>query len=261
MGLGVSYMLIIFDIFFVFIFGTILGSFLNMAVFRLQNQISFGKKQSFCDHCLQTLSWKDLIPIVSFLISKGKTRCCGNKLSVLYPLVELLLGISFVLSYLLFFSNTLEIVRGWIFSFIIIFVFILDARFYLVHVGAVIVFIIISGLINVFSGFSIVNLLWGMTFGCIFYGVQYFFSRGKWVGQGDIWLGVLFGVMFGFVGILVLLFFAYIIGAFVGIILIFWGKKSLKSRLPMGVFLGLGGLIALFFGDTIVQYYTSLIFL
>ncbi len=91
----------------VFIFGLIVGSFLNCIIYRLQTDESFLKGRSFCPNCKHTLSWQDLIPIFSFIILKGKCRYCQNKISLQYPLVELATGILFILVLNYTFSNLL----------------------------------------------------------------------------------------------------------------------------------------------------------
>src|SRR3989338_1260199 len=83
--------------FFIFIFGLIVGSFLNSVVYRLEQCQSFIKGRSFCPYCKHQLSWLDLVPVFSFLILKGKCRYCQKKISWQYPLVEFFTGILFVL--------------------------------------------------------------------------------------------------------------------------------------------------------------------
>lgn len=83
----------------IFIFGLLVGSFLNSIIYRLQSGESFLFKRSFCPYCRHKLGWQDLIPLLSFLILRGRCRYCSQKISLQYPLVELVTGILFVLMF------------------------------------------------------------------------------------------------------------------------------------------------------------------
>lgn len=86
----------------VFIYGTLLGSFYNVVGYRLPNNLSIVKPGSFCPKCKHELKWYELIPVFSFLIQKGKCRKCKCKISLFYPFIELITGILFAVSYLVF---------------------------------------------------------------------------------------------------------------------------------------------------------------
>ena len=109
-----------------FILGTVTGSFLNCLVCRLHNKEDFLVKRSYCPRCRHSLSWRDLIPVFSFLFQKGKCRYCRKPISLQYPLVEIATGILFVLALLLH-SYFLLVA----FSFLII-IFIYDLKYYLI---------------------------------------------------------------------------------------------------------------------------------
>lgn len=228
-----------------------------MAVYRIIKNVSFSKKRSFCDFCGEILDARTMFPVISFFLSRGKTRCCKKSLPLQYPLVEFTMGVLFIFWYWVNSGNMLEVVQGWIFIIIIAFVFLLDTYKYLVSIPWTWGSVIIVFFFHLFLQESVWIFFLGGLLGGVFYALQYFLSRGSWVGQGDISLGVLFGIMFGLANFLLLLFLSYIIGALVGIVFLLTGKKSMKSQLPMGSFLALGGLITLFFGDRIISYYLS----
>jgi leader peptidase (prepilin peptidase)/N-methyltransferase len=96
---------------FVFIFGTIIGSFLNVLIYRIPLKLDFVKGRSFCPSCHHELGALDLFPVFSYLFLRGKCRYCKTKISLRYPLIELLTGILFTLVYLRF-GSTLETVTG-----------------------------------------------------------------------------------------------------------------------------------------------------
>ncbi len=226
-----------------------------MAVYRSSKDISFFSARSFCDFCGKILQGSAMIPIMSFFLEKRKTRCCEKSLPAKYPLVEFGVGALFLLWFFFHKENIFFLLEGWVFIVIIGFVFLLDTYEYLVSLPWVWGSVALVLILHFFLKEPMWMFFLGALIGGGFYALQYFLSRGAWIGEGDISLGILFGVIFGFPQLLVLFFLSYIIGAGVGIFLLLLGKKGMKSRLPMGSFLAIGGLLTLFFGDRILEYY------
>jgi len=260
---------------FVFLFGLIVGSFLNCVIYRLEQKQSFLGGRSFCPHCKHTLSWQDLIPVFSFLFLKGKCRYCQKRISWQYPLVEIATGILFVL----LLNYELGIMNYEIFSFkfiayflflilnssFLILIFVYDLKHFIIPDKVVFPAIIIA------LGFRVWDLIshWSLEFGVFHpfiaaFGASGFFllivliSRGKWMGVGDIKLAFLMGLLLGFPYILVALFFSFLIGAIIGIGLILAKRKTMKSEVPFGPFLVIGTFIALFLGEIIINWYWNL---
>ena len=250
--------------FILFIFGLCVGSFLNCVVYRLETGQSFLKGRSFCPYCKHKLSFFDLIPIASYLALKGRCRYCKKSISLQYPLVELVTGFLFVLvfSHLSRLSQ-IPFEAGcigcdlvfWllIFSFLT-FIFIYDLKHYIIPDQAIYPAIIISAVYH----FNVEYILSGF-FASLFFFAIFAISRGRGMGFGDVKLAFLMGLILGFPGILVALFFAFLIGAIMGIGLIFFGAKSLKSEVPFGPFLIIGVFIALFLGHGLVEWYLNLL--
>ena len=229
---------------FSFLLGAALGSFVNMASYRLRHGSSLLKKRSYCDHCKKELDWRSLLPIFSFVLATGRSRCCQKRLSLTYPLVELAMGLLFLASYLSFSFSPWEMARAWIFLVILALVLVLDARFYLVHVGSVIAALVAAVAINATLGTlgtPVLSMALGALLGAGFYAFQYAISRGKWVGSGDMWLGGLLGAMFGWGGLLVLLFFSYIIAPWWGCSW-FWRQEGTQEPPAHGGLPGAGRL-------------------
>jgi len=262
---------LLFFYFFVFLFGLMVGSFLNCVIYRLEKNESFLKGRSYCPHCKHILSWKDLIPILSFLILKRKCRYCKNKISVQYPLVELATGILFVSvaqltvnSEQLTISNLVNFCYLLIVICFLIIIFVYDLKYFLIPDKVIHPAIIIALIFNfqflISKQFSIFNYSILSAFGAAFFFLLIFLvSRGKWLGFGDVKLAFFMGLFLGFPNILVALFFAFFIGAIIGIGLIISGKKTLKSEIPFGPFLVTGTFIALFFGNQIINWYLNLL--
>ena len=265
----------------IFLFGLVTGSFLNCLIYRLYTKKGFLFGRSFCPHCRHKLSWSDLIPVLSFLALKGKCRYCSKKISWQYPLVEIATGILFVLvvnyelgirNYELFNLETLlaSLLMILAFCFLII-IFVYDLKHYIIPDKIIYPAIAIAFLYQLFRNLE--SGIWNLDFRPLLYPLLsallastfflaiFLISRGKWLGFGDVKLVFFLGLLLGFPNILVALFLAFFIGAGVGILLIAFRKKTLKSEVPFGPFLVSGTFLALFFGQNIVDCYLSLFWL
>jgi len=249
---------------FVFIFGLIVGSFLNCLIYRLeQNKAkSILKGKSFCPSCKHGLQWFDLIPLLSFFLLKGKCRYCHNAISFQYPAVELLTALTFLL---LFFKEGIGL-KGLIIFFAwacLIVIFVIDLKHYIIPDKVLIPFL---GLVLVFKFLNFEStraLLFDFSFAlsvALFFFLIWLFSRGKAMGFGDVKLVFPLVLLLGWPLGLVGLFIAFLSGSVVGLILMAFGKKKLKSQVPFGPFLIGGTFVAFLWGSPIWQWYLKLIF-
>jgi prepilin signal peptidase PulO-like enzyme (type II secretory pathway) len=249
---------------FVFIFGLIVGSFLNCVIYRLETGESFLKGRSYCPHCKHVLSWKDLIPIFSFLILKGKCRYCKKKISFQYPLVEFFTGILFVLAIPIYGGRTsIDLIFYWVLTCFLIIIFFYDLKHYLIPDKIIYPAIAIAFLNQILTS-NIQHLTSNLTLGILpslFFLAIILISHETWMGLGDFKLSILMGLILGWPKILVSLFFAFFSGAIVGLILIFLKRKTMKSQIPFAPFLVSGTFFAVFLGDKIIDWYLKLILL
>ncbi|MFZ5363973.1 MAG: prepilin peptidase [Patescibacteria group bacterium] len=252
----------------VFIFGLIIGSFLNVVIWRLHAGESVLTGQSHCPKCRHKLGPVELIPVLSFLIQKGKCRHCGKSISWQYPLVELSAAILFLFAYLpydlrLTTYNFFLLSREWFIISIMIVVFVYDLKYYLILdkiiYPAAAVIIITLPLIygGEISWWGLISPIIAAVLGGGFFLLQYVISKGKWIGGGDIKLGALMGLILGLGGLGVALFFAYVAGAIIGLGLVFFGNKTMKSRVPFGTFLAAGTVFAMFFAEPVLNWYLN----
>ena len=250
---------------FVGIFGVCVGSFLNCVIYRLEEEESL-KGRSFCPHCKHQLSWKDLFPVFSYLFLGGKCKYCKEKISIQYPLVEIATGIIFLLIFNLKFEilNQFEILKflNLIFLFYVasalIIIFIFDLKHYLIPDKVLFPAIIITFIFRLFENFNLIpNYLLASVIASGFFYLIWFFSKGKAMGFGDVKLALLMGLLLGFPNILTALFLAFFFGAIIGLALMFFEKKNLKSEMPFGPFLIAGTFIALFWGQQTIQWYVN----
>lgn len=260
--------------FFVFLFGLIIGSFLNCIIYRLEKDKSFLRGRSFCPHCKHILSFWDLIPVFSFIFLGSRCRYCQKKISWQYPLVEVFTGLIFFLLFRQFFSSTaflagegvldcLNLIFYWIIACFLIIIFVYDLKHYIIPDSIIYAAIIIAAIFNFqffFLGqFQILSYAVLSALGAAaFFLFIVIISQGRWMGVGDIKLAFLMGLFLGWPNILVALFLAFYIGAIMGVILLIIGRKKLKSEIPFAPFLVTGTFFALFFGNELVSWYFAL---
>lgn len=247
---------------FIFLFGISIGSFLNVIIFRLEKEQSFLQGRSYCPQCKHLLKAKDLFPLLSFIWQKGRCRYCQKKISWQYPLVEFFTGLFFCLFFAknFFFIQAelnqaiLFFVRDLILLCFLIIIFVYDFKYLLIP-DKIVFFGIIFAILSIlfFKEPNFLNsLLASFCLGSFFF-FQYFFSKGKWLGQGDIGVGILMGFILGFSKMILAIFLAYLLGAIIGSILLFFQKKTLKSEIAFGPFLVIATIIAMLFGEKIIK--------
>lgn len=230
------------------------GSFINVVVLRLYSRENITGR-SHCVDCETTLRWVDLVPVVSYVLLRGRCRYCGKDIAGQYPLVEAVTATVFVLLAVWFWADPLRLTIYALYSSMLIVIFVYDLKYYLipdiVSIPAVIVGIIGSLLLHV----SWQSIVIGITIGGGLFLVQFILSRGKWVGGGDIRLGAAMGAMLGWPMIGVALFGAYVLGACVAIPMLVARRKGMKDALPFGTFLSVATVLTLLIGQPILHWY------
>jgi leader peptidase (prepilin peptidase) / N-methyltransferase len=252
----------------IFIIGTAIGSFLNVVILRLPQEKSIVKERSSCMDCKTKLKPYDMIPIVSFFVLRGKCRSCREKISWQYPLIEFVTGLLFVfVAYYYHLGTTLVdpfAIRDLVFVCALIVIFVTDLKHFLIFDAVTIPLAIFAFGFNLYlyatsSNFWMIclYLIIAMVVGAGFFYLQYFLSKGKWIGFGDVKMGLMMGAMLSWPKILAALFVAYIVGALYGIIILILRKGKMKTQVPFGVFLSLATLITLFYGGQLLNWYLS----
>lgn len=260
-------------LFIFFIFGTIIGSFLNVFVLRYNTGLSFLKGRSKCFSCGKELSWYELVPILSFLILHGKCSACKSKISLQYPLVELITGALFSLVFWKFgFSFILPLYL--LIVSILVAISIYDFLHKIIPDGMVFTFASIT-LIFLFARFGLANSF-NVTFfldilaGPIlfsFFAFLWLISSGKWMGFGDAKLALGVGWFLGLYGGVFSIMLAFWIGAAFSLFIIALERLNLlhknltiKSEIPFAPFIILALFIELFFGWGTLQVSQLLVF-
>lgn len=262
---------------FIFILGTIIGSFLNVVIYRLNSGRKIVNDSSMCMSCGHKLRWFELIPVISYFIQGCKCRKCKSRISIQYPIVEILTGLMFLAISVkfipfLFFSFWLYV--GYTSVYLILFsllvvTFVYDLRHKIIPNKIAFPFIalsfvsMVSNLIifgNIFSWAALLDIFAGPIVALPF-ALIWLFSKGRLMGFGDVKLMLGIGWMLGLSSGIFAIILAFWFGAVVGLGLMALSKKkvSFKSELPFAPFLILGIFITFLFGfnfSTLVKIFT-----
>lgn len=245
----------------VFIFGAIVGSFLNVCIYRLPREKSIVSPRSFCPFCEKPIKYYDNIPIVSYIILRGRCRNCGTKISVKYPIVELITALLFLLLYK---TNGLTIEFGVLLLFVSLLIVIsfIDLEFQIIpdvlSIGGMLAGLLLSFLRH---NFGFLDALFGVLLGggilfVIAYGYQ-LLRKIEGMGGGDIKLIGMIGAFCGIKGVIFTIMAGSLLGTVIGLPLMLIKKKDIKYAIPFGPFLSLGGLLFVFTGDKIIYEFNN----
>ncbi len=253
-----------------FIFGLLVGSFLNVVILRLKSQEDIMLARSHCPKCRTTLQVWDLLPVISFVLLRGRCRYCQTRIAWQYPLIELataslMAGTTYVVTQGQGLSSLTDsyAVIAWLRDLyivgLLIVIFVYDLKYYLILDKVTLPAIVILLIINWYLGWPVLDMLLAAGLGGGFFGLQFVLSKGQWIGGGDLRLGVLMGIILSWPNILVGLFLAYIIGAVISLLLVAVKRKTAKSAVPFGTFLTIGTYLSMLFGSQIVTWYLNML--
>lgn len=256
-----------FWIFNLFLFGLIIGSFLNVLIYRLHTGKSLNDR-SHCLSCGATLTWYDLFPVFSYLFLLGRCRRCGSYIPNRYLLVEVLTGVMFTLVYATS-DGWLELILTLSLVSVLIVGVVYDLYHMIIPNEIVVLTAVLAPLIVVSQTESIDildRLLWALLssfIAFIFFGGLWYFSKGRWVGFGDAKLVIGLGFLAGLSGVFSLLVFSFWIGALISLVIIglqflakrgqqplhfLTGELTMKSEIPFAPFLVSAFILVYFFG-------------
>lgn len=267
-----------------FILGLGFGSFVNALVWRLHKQLGSGQKtrdkdlsilkgRSMCPNCRHTLAWHDLIPVISWVSLKGRCRYCGKPISRQYPVVELAMGFIFALSYIFWpvephFGGQWLLLATWLASSVgLMALAIYDIRWMLLPNKIIYPTLasVVAGRAAYIGAFQVrpghAAWLWALSVAIasgVFY-ILYMVSQGKWIGFGDVRLGLITGTLLADpYKSLGMIFVASLLGALFVLPHLVKGSKSMASKTPYGPFLIMATGIFVIFGDNLISWYKNL---
>jgi len=246
-----------------FIIGIVIGSFLNVCIYRIPEGKSIViPVYSFCPHCKNKIHWYDNVPILSFIFLQGRCRHCNNKISLRYPVVELISGIVTVLNFYVF-EFSFEFYHSTVFFYFLIVLSFIDIEKGIIPRTISLFGILCAVALGILgSEISVVTIFLGGVLGgvlIIILGLlgKLIFKRES-MGGGDVFLAMLIGFFIGYRNVFLSIWFGFLL-AFVFILgYIVWTKR-ITGRIKFGPFLSLGAVVSVFYGNQLVEWYFNLI--
>ncbi len=247
---------------FIILVGLAFGSFASLVIHRLHTRDkSLLGARSFCPKCATQLGVRDLVPVFSYLVNKFKCRFCKKPISVRYPLLELsMAGIFFLTVALVGTGDVTQTLFYLFIAFVFIVLTFYDFLFQEIPDQISLPAIFITILYVLLNGVHTpLNLAIGIAIPVIFFGTLHFGSKGRWLGGGDIRIGALMGALLGYPMILTGLFFGYLFGSIYSLTGLALKKFGRQTQIPFAPFLLLGAYVALFWGQSILDWYFALL--
>ncbi len=246
-----------------FVFGTVIGSFLNVVSLRYNTGMGVNGR-SKCFSCGKTLTWRELIPLFSFAVQKGACKKCKSKISWQYPLVEFLAGVFFVLIFLKFppvdAISAISTVLYLFITSVLIVITVYDIKHKIIPDVLSYTFSALAFASLFFGGSSLFHVpviidLFAGPLCALPFAILFFASKGSWMGFGDAKLVLGIGWTLGFVAAVSAIILAFWIGAVVSVIWMFVTYKKIKGRyeIPFAPYLILGMYLVLIFGIQVID--------
>jgi leader peptidase (prepilin peptidase)/N-methyltransferase len=243
------------------LFGLMVGSFLNVCIYRLPRRESIVFPASHCTACGKEIQWYQNLPVLSWLFLRGRCAHCGDRISIISPLVELLTGYIFLLHYQVFGATWLIIPRILFGCGLIVLAFI-DLRHRIlpnaITLGGTVVGFLFALVLPPGWLASLVGILIG---GGVLFAIGELYLRWRGIegmGMGDVKMLAMIGAFLGWKAVLVTLVLASMSGALVGFLLLVSQKGTMKYQLPFGTFLAAAALVASLYGDFLIAWYLNL---
>lgn len=244
--------------YFILIIGSLIGSFLNVCIHRIPKGKSISYPPSHCPKCESRLKPIDLIPILSYIIGRGKCRYCGEGISPQYPIVELLNGLIYVLIYLRF-GLTAYFFKYAVLSSLLVVISFIDFKYQLIP-DRLNIFCLGIGLISIIlnpNWTAVVNSAIGLFVGGGLFLIIAIITNGA-MGGGDIKLMGALGFCLGWRDILLISLLSFVIGAIVSLFLLASKIKGRKDYIPFGPFIAIAAVITMLYGDQLIQIYMGM---
>ena len=238
----------------IFLYGIVIGSFLNVLIYRLPKKENIVTTRSHCMNCGYQLKWYDLVPIFSYLVLGGRCRKCKTRISVQYPIIEALNGILYLIVFYKFGMSVDSLLYCLLFSALLT-LSVIDFRTYEIPVG-INVFILLLGLVRVITDWTNwADYLIGFLAVSVFLYLIYIITHGRGIGGGDVKLMAVCGLVLGWKLILLGFFLGCIIGSICHLIRM---KISHADHvLAMGPYLSVGVMIAALWGSQMINWYLT----
>jgi leader peptidase (prepilin peptidase)/N-methyltransferase len=260
----------VFLISIIFIIGCFIGSFIGVIIGRMARGEQFVSGRSYCESCKTQLIWKDMVPILSYILLHGKCRYCRQKLSPFLPFIEIISGFILVICfYVSFFNINDQFIFTYAalfkFIYIVLMAYFLTIIFFMDAVYMLIPMIPFYALCVVYLAYNLafsqgfyMNLeyrLYGFLIMLIFFWGINLFSKGRMMGDGDIFLAAAFGFILGLDASILMWILSFVFGSFYALYLMAFKNAGLKQAVPFGPFLIISYIICVIYADEILAVY------
>jgi leader peptidase (prepilin peptidase)/N-methyltransferase len=254
-----------------FMFGSIFGSFMNVLIYRMPREEKIGLSRSRCPHCKQTIAWYDNVPFLSFILLKAKCRHCKGSISPRYFIVELLTALTLCFLWWQF-GNPVFTSVYFVFASMLIVGSFIDLEFFIIpdainFIGlgfgllASTVFPQLMGKEIWWQGL-LTSLLGAFVGGLSLFLIAMlgeFLLKKEAMGMGDVKLLAMMGSFIGWKMVLFTIFLSSLLGTIGGVLLILFGKTTMKGKIPFGPYLAMGSVVSLLWGNKILMWYARLL--
>ncbi|MEY8415268.1 prepilin peptidase [Tissierella praeacuta] len=246
------------------LYGLLIGSFLNVCIYRIPKEESIVFPSSHCPNCDTNLKWYDLVPVFSFIVQRGKCRYCGGKISPQYPIIELLNSIIYLIIYIKFGFALEFFFYAIIFSLLIV-ITVIDLQHMIIPDILVVLILGITIIYKIFSYIlyskspELLNSIGGLVLSGALFILIIIVSKGG-MGGGDVTLIGALGFILGIKKIFLTIFLSFLLGAIISVFLLIMKVKERKDPIPFGPFIILGFFIVVFWGEKLISWYVSLLF-
>ncbi|MCX7977614.1 MAG: prepilin peptidase [Bdellovibrionaceae bacterium] len=246
----------------VFLLGLIFGSFANVVIYRLPKGRSVVRPRSYCPKCFHSISWAENIPILSWLLLRGRCRHCSSPIHWRYPIVEFLMGLGFVLCWHYGSHNFWFLAEYLLFTFALICCAFIDLEYMLLPDEFTLSGILLGLLFAWLNparevSDALLGVLLGGGFPWVLAWAYYVFTSREGMGGGDIKLLAWIGAVLGWKAVPFVIVVASLFGTLVGVVISRFSSEGLKTVIPFGPFLSLAALIYIFGGQTLADWYFS----
>lgn len=239
----------------IFLYGIIIGSFLNVCIYRIPLKEDIVLKHSHCMSCGYQLRWYDLIPVFSYLALRGRCRKCRSKISIQYPVIELLNGILYILVFLANGFSMVSLLYCMLVSALIV-LSVIDFRIYEIPSG-INLFILVLGFLRMGLDYKHwYNYLIGLLAVSLFFCLLFLITKGKAIGGGDIKLMAAAGLVLGWRLIILSFFLGCLLGSVIHITRMKVNGEG--SVLAFGPYLSMGIFLAVIYGERLIHWYLQI---
>lgn len=245
---------------FVFIIGTLIGSFLNVCIYRIPRGESIAYPPSHCTNCGKRIKPSDLAPMLGYIFLKGRCRYCREKISIQYPLIETLTGLIFTGLYYKY-GLAPEFAAYCFFTSVLIIIAMIDFKTNDVYTSTIItggIGAMIFIIYKILTGQPYLTHLLGAAAGSGIIALIIILTRGG-MGWGDVEIILVCGMFIGLKLTLLTLFLSFLTGGITGVFLLCTKKKGRKDSIPFGPYIALSSIISLIAGDVIITWYLKIL--